>query len=53
VTHITERGKDSLIVLKGVQGETVVAIISAPADKFDEFLPDAQKVLRNVEWKGA
>ncbi|MDP9439791.1 MAG: hypothetical protein M3P49_13800 [Actinomycetota bacterium] len=53
VTHITEKGKDSLIVLKDVEGETVVVIISAPADKLDEFLPDAQKVLRNVEWKGA
>ena len=35
-----------------VGGETVLIDVSAPADKFDEFLPKAQKVLDSVEWKG-
>jgi hypothetical protein len=35
-----------------VGGETVVIDVAAPADKFDEFLPKAQKVLDSVEWKG-
>lgn len=52
VTHITEKSKDSFIILNDIEGETVIIIISAPADKFDEFLPNAQKVLRSVEWKG-
>jgi hypothetical protein len=30
----------------------VVIHISAPAGKFDEFLPKAQEVLDTVEWKG-
>jgi hypothetical protein len=32
------------------EGETVVIDVSAPEDKFDEFLPRAQKVLNTVEW---
>ena len=52
VTHITEKGKDGFIILEDVQGETVIIIVSAPADKFEAFLPKAQKVLDTVEWKG-
>jgi uncharacterized protein YjbI with pentapeptide repeats len=36
-----------------VKGETVVINVSASPDKFDEFLPKAQKVLDTVEWRGA
>jgi uncharacterized protein YjbI with pentapeptide repeats len=35
-----------------VGGDTVVINVAAPAEKFDEFLPKAQKVLDSVEWKG-
>jgi hypothetical protein len=52
VAHITEPGKDRFAVLENVQDETVVVIVSAPAIKFDEFLPQAQKVLDTVEWEG-
>jgi hypothetical protein len=38
------------IVIVDVEGRRVVIDISAPADKFDEFLPEAQKVLDTVEW---
>jgi hypothetical protein len=43
--------KDRFVIVE-VGGETVVIDVSAPADKFDEFLPKAQKVLDTVEWKG-
>jgi hypothetical protein len=52
VTYMTEKGKDKFIILEDVQGETVIVMISAPTDRFDEFLPNAQKVLQNIEWKG-
>jgi hypothetical protein len=32
--------------------ETVLIAVFAPADRFDDFLPKAQKVLDSVEWKG-
>ena len=40
-------------VIVDVKGETVVIEVAAPADKFEEFLPKAQKVLDTVEWVGA
>lgn len=33
-----------------VGNKTVVIVATAPTDKFDEFLPKAQKVLNSVEW---
>jgi hypothetical protein len=53
VSHITEKGKDRFIILEDVQGETVIIIVSAPADKFEEFLPKAQKALDTVAWRGS
>jgi hypothetical protein len=44
--------KDRFVIVDDVEGKTVVIHISAPAGKFDEFLPKAQKVLDAVEWKG-
>lgn len=32
--------------------ETVLIAVFGPADRFDDFLPKAQKVLDSVEWKG-
>jgi hypothetical protein len=43
--------KDRFIILD-VGGETVIIDVAAPEDKFDAFLPKAQKVLESVEWKG-
>jgi class 3 adenylate cyclase/tRNA A-37 threonylcarbamoyl transferase component Bud32 len=34
-----------------VGGETVLIAIRAPGDKFEGFLPNAQKVVNTVEWK--
>jgi hypothetical protein len=46
-----ERDKDRFIIVD-VGGETVLIDVEAPADKFDEFLPDVEEVLDSVEWKG-
>jgi hypothetical protein len=43
--------KDRFVIVD-VEGETVVVDVKATADKFDEFLPEAQKVLDSVEWTG-
>jgi hypothetical protein len=36
-----------------VEGETVTISISSPASEFEEFVPEAQKVLDSVEWRGS
>ena len=41
-----------LIVLDDVKGETVTLGVVSPATEFDEFAPEAQKVLDSVEWRG-
>jgi len=44
--------KDRFVIVN-VRSKPVVIDVSAPADKFDLFLPTAQKVLDTVKWKGA
>jgi hypothetical protein len=41
------------IVLQDVKGETVTIGIGSQASEFDEFLPEAQKVLESVKWGGS
>jgi hypothetical protein len=41
------------IVLEGVEGETVTIGIGSKAGEFDEFAPEAQKVLETVKWSGS
>jgi hypothetical protein len=41
------------IVLEGVQGETVTVYFGSPKDEFDEFAPEAQKVVDSVTWGGS
>ena len=36
-----------------VEGETVTISITSPANVFDDFVPEAQKVLDSVEWRGS
>jgi uncharacterized protein YjbI with pentapeptide repeats len=45
-------GQRDRFVIVDVGGKTVVIDVGAPEDKFDEFVPKAQKVLDTVEWKG-
>jgi hypothetical protein len=40
-----------LIVLKDVEGKTVTVALSSPATEFEEFAPEAQKVIDTVEWR--
>ena len=45
--------KARLIVLKGVEGETVTMFFGGPKAEFDEFAPEAQKVVDSVKWGGS
>jgi uncharacterized protein YjbI with pentapeptide repeats len=45
-------GYKERFVILDVGGETVLIDVAPPADKFDEFLPKAQKVLDTLEWEG-
>jgi hypothetical protein len=38
------------IVLEDVEGETVITGFVSPADEFDGYAPEAQKVIDTVEW---
>jgi uncharacterized protein YjbI with pentapeptide repeats len=44
--------KDRFVIVD-IGGVTVVVDVSAPASKFDEYLPKAQRVLDTLEWEGA
>jgi hypothetical protein len=45
--------KVRLTVLEDVKGETVTIGFASPATEFDEFVPEAQKVLDSVKWTGS
>src|SRR5215213_6533226 len=42
-----------VFVLEDVKGETVVIWFAGPPDTFDEFAPEAQKVVDSVKWIGS
>ncbi len=48
-----EEEKVRLIVLEDVKGETVTIGSVSPVTVFEEFLPEAQKVLDTVKWGGS
>jgi hypothetical protein len=48
---LVEGDKVRLIVLDDVKGETVTIGFVSPATEFDEFAPEAQKVIDTVEWR--
>ena len=48
---LSEGDKVRLIVLEDVKGETVTIGFVSPATEFDEFAPEAQKVIDTVEWR--
>jgi hypothetical protein len=48
--NLSYAGWKDRFVIVDVGGETVIIDVAAPTDKFDEFLPKAQKVLDTVEW---
>ena len=42
-----------VIVLEDLEGETVTIGIFSPASEFEEFVPEAQKVIDTVKWRGS
>jgi hypothetical protein len=50
---LVEGEKAGCIVLEDVEGETVTIGFVSPASEFEEFAPEAQKVLESVEWRGS
>jgi hypothetical protein len=50
---IEEGNKDRLTVLEDVKGQTVIIDFGSPAAKFDEYWPQAEKVVKSVQWKGS
>jgi hypothetical protein len=51
VCHV-EGTVDRIIVLEDVGGKTVLIDVGAEASKFEDFVPQAEKVLDTVEWRG-
>jgi hypothetical protein len=45
--------KVRVIVLEDIRGETVTMGFSSRATEFDEFAPEAQKVIDTVKWTGS
>jgi hypothetical protein len=45
--------KERVGVLEDVNGETVITDFGSRTTEFDEFAPEAQKVIDSVEWEGS
>jgi hypothetical protein len=52
-TYFYETHKRRVIVLEDVKGKTVTIAFSSAADRFDEFTPEAKKVVDSVKWTGS
>jgi hypothetical protein len=53
-TYFLEKNRERrVIVLEDVNGETVEIAFSSPQEEFDEFAPEARKVLESVKWGGS
>jgi hypothetical protein len=52
-TYFYETHKRRVIVLEDVKGKTMTIAFSSAADKFDEFTPEAQKVVESVKVSGS
>jgi hypothetical protein len=48
-----EKNKTRLVILDDVQGNTVVIDINTSLSEFNEFMPEAQKVVDSVKWGGS
>src|SRR5215211_6272440 len=49
---LVEGDKAGVIVLEDLEGETVTIGFFSPASEFEEFVPEAQKVIDTVKWRG-
>jgi hypothetical protein len=45
--------KSRVIVLEDLEGETVTIGFGSPISEFEEFAPEAQKVIDAVKWRGS
>jgi hypothetical protein len=50
---VEEGNKDRVTVLEVAKGQTVIIDFGSPAAKFDEYWPEAEKVVQSVQWKGS
>jgi hypothetical protein len=50
---IEEGNKDRLTVLEDVKGQEVIIDFGSPAAKFDEYWPEAEKLVQSVKWEGS
>ena len=48
-----EPNKRRVIILEDVKGDRVYLDFSSPIDAFDEYMPEAQKVVDSVKWSGS
>ncbi len=53
IGFIGKEHKERVIVLDDVEGETVFMGFRSLATEFDEFAPEAQKVIDTVKWEGS
>jgi hypothetical protein len=53
VGQVRDVAVEDLVVLEDVKGETVTIGLGSLASDFDEFLPEAQKVVDSVKWGGS
>ena len=51
--YFKEVSKRKVFVLEDVKGDTVMIWFAAPPEEFDEFAPEAQKVVDSVKWSGS
>ena len=52
-TYFYESHKRRVVVLEDVEDDTVTIAFSSDTDNFDEFAPEAKKVLDTVKWGGS
>ncbi len=50
---VEEGNKDRVTILEDVKGQTVIIDFGSPAAEFDEYWPEAEKVVQSVKWKGS
>jgi hypothetical protein len=50
---LAEGEKAGVIVLEDLENETVAIGFFSPASEFEEFAPEAQKVIDTVKWRGS
>jgi hypothetical protein len=49
---VVEGEKGRVPVLEDLEGETVAIGFYSPVSEFEEFVPEAQKVIDTVKWRG-